>query len=65
MNGEVPTRFQPKVVVLLIGTNDLGAIESCARNGEDDLAATVGINSRSVPVFWFPLWALHIEVRMW
>eukprot|EP00884_Botryococcus_braunii_P005938 jgi/Botrbrau1/15345/Bobra.0289s0002.1 len=54
MHGEVPTRFHPKVVVLLIGTNDLGAIEACARNGDDDLAATVGINSRIKHVAGIP-----------
>jgi hypothetical protein len=49
MGGEVPTQFEPKVIVVLIGTNDLGAIEACSRNGDDDLAATIGINARCEP----------------
>ena len=46
MNGELPLSSPPKVAVILIGTNDLGAVETCMRNGSAELEAAAGTSSR-------------------
>jgi len=48
MNGELPLTTPPKVAVILIGTNDVGATESCLRDGDADLETAAGTNSRSL-----------------
>lgn len=46
VNGELPLSSPPKVAVILIGTNDLGAVESCLHSGGADLEAAAGTSSR-------------------
>lgn len=48
INGELPLATPPKVAVILIGTNDVGATESCLRDGDADLETAAGTNSRSL-----------------
>lgn len=47
-NGELP-HTTPQVAVVLIGTNDVGAVESCTRNETDLLSAVPIINTRRAP----------------
>jgi len=47
-NGELP-HTTPRVAVVLIGTNDVGAVEGCTRSEPDLLAAVPVINSRHSP----------------
>ncbi len=49
INGELPLTSPPKVAVILIGTNDLGAIETCLKDGGAELEAAAGTSSRWLP----------------
>ena len=55
-HGELPQHHAPHVAVVLIGTNDVGAVEVCTREERDILAAVPGANSRS---------ALGLRQRCW
>ncbi|KAK9839295.1 hypothetical protein WJX81_006254 [Elliptochloris bilobata] len=44
-NGELP-HTTPRVAIMLIGTNDVGAVEGCTRNEADLLSAVPIINTR-------------------
>ncbi|EIE19760.1 SGNH hydrolase [Coccomyxa subellipsoidea C-169] len=46
INGELPLTSPAKVAVILIGTNDLGAIETCLKDGGAELEAAAGTSSR-------------------
>lgn len=46
MNGELPRMSRPKLAVVMIGTNDLGYVESCFREGDDITEAAPGTISR-------------------
>ena len=43
--GQTP-KLAPKVAVMLIGTNDFGAVDMCFGDSTDDLEAAVGVNNR-------------------
>jgi hypothetical protein len=43
--GQTP-KLAPRVAVMLIGTNDFGAVDMCFGDGTDDLQAATGVNSR-------------------
>lgn len=50
-HGEVFVRHPPKVAILLIGTNDLGAGGSCSRGEPGATAAASGTAVRSAAPF--------------
>ena len=46
MNGELPIGTQPKLAVVMIGTNDLGYTEACFRSPDMITEASPGTISR-------------------
>jgi lysophospholipase L1-like esterase len=42
MHGEVPKLHQPKLAVIMIGTNDLGAASSCSGGDPRRISEVIG-----------------------